>query len=119
MNGSQRIAPHALMIAIFFALFSTWVCAQSDTDTPKAVVTPRQHHDGQHDFDFEAGTWKIHLKRLLRPLTGSSTWTEFDGTTVTRQIWNGRAEIEQFETNGSAGHVEGLTLRLYNPQSHQ
>src|SRR6266581_2410872 len=76
-------------------------------------------HDGQHDFDFEAGTWKIHLKRLLHPLTGSTTWTEFEGTTVTRQIWNGRAEIEQFETTGSSSHIEGLTLRLYNPQSHQ
>jgi hypothetical protein len=76
-------------------------------------------HDGQHDFDFEAGTWKIHLKRLLHPLTGSTTWTEFDGTSVTRKLWNGRANIEQFETTSSVTHIEGLTLRLYNPESHQ
>ena len=47
--------------------------------------------DGQHDFDFELGSWKIHLKRLLHPLTGSTTWVEFDGTSVTRKVWDGRA----------------------------
>jgi hypothetical protein len=75
--------------------------------------------DGQHDFDFEVGSWKIHLKRRLHPLTGSNTWVDFDGTSVTRKLWGGRADIEEFETDGAGGHIEGLTLRTYNPQSHQ
>lgn len=76
--------------------------------------------DGQHDFDFEIGSWKIHLKRLVHPLTGSTTWVEFDGTSVTRKVWDGRAQLEQFETDSAAGgHIEGLTLRTYNPQTHQ
>ena len=78
-----------------------------------------QLHDGQHDFEFELGSWKIHLKKLLHPLTGSTTWVEFDGTSVTRKVWDGRAELEEFETNGAAGHIEGMTLRLYNPETHQ
>ncbi|MGA2889177.1 MAG: hypothetical protein ABSE51_14080 [Terracidiphilus sp.] len=89
---------------------------QTDSETAKATTAER---DGQHDFDFELGMWKIHLKRLLHPLTGSTTWIEFDGTSVTRKVWDGRAELEEFETDGAAGHIEGLTLRLYNPQSHQ
>ena len=119
MIRSYHISSRPCLVVLLLVLVSTLVCAQSGSDEPRAAVRPRPHHDGQHDFDFEAGTWKIHLKRLVHPLTGSTTWTEFDGTTVTRQIWNGRAEIEQFETTGSAGHVEGLTLRLYNPKSHQ
>jgi len=75
--------------------------------------------DGQHDFDFEIGTWKIHLSRLQDRLAGSTTWVEFDGTSVTRKVWNGRANLEEFETDSQTGHIEGLTLRLYNPQSHQ
>jgi len=64
--------------------------------------------DGQPDFDFELGTWKIHLKRLLHPLTGSKTWIEFDGTSVTRKVWDGRAQIEEFETDSSTGAHRGL-----------
>jgi hypothetical protein len=75
--------------------------------------------DGQHDFDYEIGTWKIHLKKLTHPLTGSNIWAEYEGTSVTRQMWDGRANLEEFKTDGAAGHVEGLTLRLYNPESHQ
>ena len=82
------------------------------------AASPAAEHDGQHDFDFELGSWKIHLKRRLHPLTGSNAWVEFDGTSVTRKLWDGRAQIEEFETDGAGGHIEGLTLRTYNPQTH-
>jgi hypothetical protein len=76
--------------------------------------------DGQHDFDFELGSWKIHLKKLMHPLTNSTTWVEFDGTSATRKVWDGRSQLEEFETDSpTAGHIEGLTLRLYSPQAHQ
>jgi hypothetical protein len=75
--------------------------------------------DGQHDFDFEIGTWKSHVTRLQRPLTGSTSWTEYEGTTVVSKIWNGRANIAELEADGPAGHLEVLSLRLYNPQSRQ
>ena len=75
--------------------------------------------DGQHDFDFEIGTWKTHIHRLVHPLTGSATWTDYDGTSVVRKIWQGRANSVELEVTGPSGHIEGLSLRLYNPQSHQ
>jgi hypothetical protein len=95
--------------------------AQQNADAAKSGV---QHtapeHDGQHDFDFEVGTWKIHLKRLDHRLVGSTNWVEFDGTSVTRKLWGGRADLEEFETDSpTGGHIEGLTLRLYDPQTHQ
>ncbi len=88
-------------------------------ESDKSLHHTRTERDGQHDFDFEMGTWKIHLSRLLHPLTGSTTWIEFDGTSVTRKVWDGRAYLEEFEADSPTGHIEGLTLRLYNPQSHQ
>src|SRR5579884_4215498 len=90
----------------------------SDEAKPDSRSTAAAH-DGQHDFDFELGRWKIHLKRRLHPLTGSNTWVEFDGTSATRKVWDGRAQLEQFETKGAGGQIEGLTLRTYNPQTHQ
>jgi hypothetical protein len=74
---------------------------------------------GEHDFDFEIGTWKTHLKRLLRPLTGSTTWVEYEGTTVVHKVWNGRANLVELEVTGPEGHIQALSLRLYNPESRQ
>jgi hypothetical protein len=103
-----------LLVAAGFAVYSGQSFGQAGAKPTTAVL-----RDGQHDFDFELGTWKIHLKRLEHPLTGSNSWVEFDGTSVTRKVWDGRAQIEEFETDGTAGHIEGLTLRLYNPESQQ
>lgn len=89
----------------------------------EAAGTSLQHtsteRDGQHDFDFEIGTWKTRLSRLLHPLTGSTTWVEYEGTTVVRKVWNGRANLVELVADGPAGRFEGLSLRLYNPESRQ
>jgi hypothetical protein len=76
-------------------------------------------HDGQHDFDFEIGTWETHLKRLVHPLSGSNEWAEYKGISTVRKVWDGRANLVELTADGPAGHFEGLNLRLYNPQSHQ
>lgn len=78
-----------------------------------------KERDGQHDFDFEIGTWKTQLKRLLNPLTGSTTWVEYEGTTIVRKVWNGRANLAELVVDGPSGRIEGLSLRLYNPRSRQ
>ncbi len=92
--------------------------SQTNTTQVKAESAGSQR-DGQHDFDFEIGTWKTYLKRLLNPLTGSTTWVEYNGTTVVRKVWNGRANLVELVADGPAGHFEGLSLRLYNPRSRQ
>ena len=75
--------------------------------------------DGQHDFDFEIGTWKTHLRRLQRPFSGSTTWVEYEGTSVVSKVLDGRANLVELKVDGPAGRIEGLSLRLYNPQSRQ
>ncbi len=93
--------------------------AQNSDAAKASVQHPAAEHDGQHDFDFEIGTWKIHLKRLDHRLVGSTNWVEFDGTSVTRKVWDGRSNLEEFEVDSPTGHIEGMTLRLYDPQTHQ
>jgi hypothetical protein len=87
--------------------------------TTLAFPTLAQARDGQHDFDFEIGTWKTSVKRLTKPLTGSTTWVEMNGMTVVRKVWNGRGNLVELEADGPSGHFTGLSLRLYNPQSQQ
>lgn len=82
-------------------------------------VTNAAPDDGHRDFDFEIGTWKTHLRLLRHPLTGSTTWVEYNGISVVHRIWNGRANMVELEADGPSGHIEALNLRLYNPDSHQ
>jgi hypothetical protein len=72
-----------------------------------------------HDFDFELGTWHTHLRRLVHPLTGSTTWVEYDGTSVVRPVWDGRANLVELDVSGPAGHIVGLSLRLFDPEARQ
>jgi hypothetical protein len=87
--------------------------------TAAAPAPPAVQRDGQHDFDFEIGTWRTELRRRLRPLTGSEEWVEYQGTTVVRRVWDGRANLVELTADGPAGHFEGLSLRLYNPDTRQ
>lgn len=80
-----------------------------------AAAKPR---DGAHDFDWDLGTWKTHQRRLVHPLTGSTTWVEYSGTDAVRKIWDG-ANQGVIEADGTGGHMEIFTLRLYNPDSRQ
>jgi hypothetical protein len=97
------------LLAVPFA-----VPAPARTEAPAAAT----ERDGQHDFDFIVGTWKGHLKRLDHPLTGSHTWLDYDGTLVAQPLWGGKGNIDQADLDGPGGHIEGLTLRLYNPETH-
>ena len=72
-----------------------------------------------HQFDFDIGTWKTHSTRLLKPLTGSTTWADLDSITVVRKIGNGWANLVELKGDGPAGPVQLLALRWYNPAARQ
>lgn len=76
-------------------------------------------HDGAHDFDFNIGTWHTHIKRLTKPLTGSTETIEMNGTVTVRKVWDGRAQLEEIEADSPNGHWQGMTLFLYDPHSRQ
>jgi hypothetical protein len=81
-----------------------------------AATEPR---DGQHDFDFLFGTWKVNVRRLKNPLHGSHEWYEMNGTSVVRPIWGGKANIEEVQNDGPNGRMEAIMVRFYSPESHQ
>jgi hypothetical protein len=93
------------------------VPAGAQPNSIESTVKPER--DGQRDFDWEIGVWKTDLKRRLRPLTGSNEWVEYQGTTRVRKVWDGRANLVELDVEGPAGRIEGLSLRLYNPESRQ
>lgn len=117
MSAPQYLQACFLSFSLALVLQPLEGVAQSQPGAPAA--TPQPARDGQHDFDFEIGTWKTHLRRLQRPLTGSTTWVEYEGTTVVRKVWAGRANLVELDVAGPAGRIEALSLRLYNPESRQ
>ena len=128
MRGIDKIGNFTRDAARYFllcAMIIFWQAHQSRAQSAgsEASKTTRQQPDkqrnGQNDFDFEIGTWKTRLKRLMNPLTGSNTWIEYEGTTVVRKVWDGRANLVELNVKGAAGRIEALSLRLYNPESRQ
>lgn len=75
--------------------------------------------DGKDAFDWEIGTWKTEVRRLAKPLSGSNEWLEYAGTSVVRDVLDGRANLVELRVQGPAGRIEGISLRLFNPQTGQ
>jgi hypothetical protein len=105
-------------------LFALCTVAVQPLAFPQATASPvgalsRSFRDGQHDFDFHFGIWETHIKRLVHPMSGSTTWVELNGTVTVRRIWDGRANLEEIEASNATMHFQGLTLFLYSPESHQ
>lgn len=120
MTMFKHIRSGLLAGGLVVMLHPIWGRALQNADPARAGrLGARVERDGQHDFDFEIGSWKTHLRRLLHPLTGSTTWIEYEGTSVVRKVWNGRGNLVELEADGPEGHFEGLNLRLYDPKSRQ
>ena len=116
MNSFRRIRPYLLLSLFGFLIHALPASSQA---TPATQAGSQQVHDGQHDFDFHFGTWKTHIRRLTQPLSGANTWVELNGTVTVRKVWDGRANLEEIDASNATTHLKGLTLFLYNPQSHQ
>jgi hypothetical protein len=114
MKVALRIGACLLIFAL--GVLVRTVPALSQSSVAGSGSTAR---DGQHDFDFEIGTWKTHLSRLVHPLTGSTTWVTLDGITVVRKVWDGRANLAELDVETPKGHLQVLSLRLYDPLAHQ
>ncbi|HKP71467.1 MAG TPA: hypothetical protein VJT82_00925 [Pyrinomonadaceae bacterium] len=120
MHTPKRLRTHLLAFGLVLILQPLQAFAQqSYTASRISFQTTPAGRDGQHDFDFEIGTWKTQLSRLQRPLTGSTTWLKYEGTTVVRKVLGGRAVLVELVADGTAGHYEGLALRLYDAQARQ
>jgi hypothetical protein len=122
MNTSHngRVSRVAVLLAVFVT--PALLRAQTATAPADAASASRAaERDGQHDFDPLIGSWKATLKRLEHPLSGSTSWVEFEGTQITKSLWGGRGTMDEFHVDSPSTntHIDGLTVRLYNPKSHQ
>lgn len=119
-STAQNLFRVVLVLLLPCAL--NWPSLQAFSLPIQAAATGSQKppaRDGEHDFDFNFGVWHTHIRRVLDPFSGSPDSVELNGTVTVRKIWEGRAQLEEIEADGPKNHWEGLSLFLYNPQSHQ
>ena len=72
-----------------------------------------------HAFDYQLGTWRVHVARLTNPGGAPARWTHYDGTHTVIPLLSGRANIGVLEIAGPHGPIEGLQIRLFNPQTQR
>jgi hypothetical protein len=104
-----------MLVAGLSALMLIAMSASGDASTAPASSTVA---DGQRDFDWEIGTWRTSVRVLAEPLSESADeWLDFTGTSVVRPLMDQRANVVELEIAGPAGRIDGLNLRLYEPQA--
>jgi hypothetical protein len=88
--------------------------------TAIALPSAAAPRTGAHDFDWEIGTWTTTVRIRTNPLSGEAAqWAEYSGTSVVKPLLDGRVNFVELSVTGTAGKIEGGSLRLYGPQSGQ
>lgn len=115
MDVAERVAK--LVLAAAICVTPTIIPASALTSPASAQASSR---DGQHDFDWEMGSWATNVRVLRNPLSGAPPdWAEFRGTSIVKPILGGRANSVELSVKNDKGTIEGVALRLYNPEARQ
>ena len=104
-----------ILVAGLSALLLIGTAASGDATT---AATEPAVAGGQRDFDWEIGTWRTSVRILAEPLAESADeWLRFTGTTVVSPLLDRRANVVELHVAGPSGRIDGLNLRLYEPQA--
>lgn len=110
--------PYKRILAVGIAALLLIATAASGGASPGP--TPSTVADGQRDFDWEIGTWRTAVRVLAEPLSESADeWLQFTGTSVVRPLSDRRANVVELAVSGANGRIDGLNLRLYEPQAER
>jgi hypothetical protein len=105
-----RVMLAAVLLA---AVLGSMAPARSSQDNPKPVQAPNL--TSLHDFDFRAGRWQAHHRRLKERLANDYEWVEFDGTQTFWKLLDGWANADENVFKMPGGDYRGVSLRAYDP----
>lgn len=72
---------------------------------------------GLHDFDFLAGRWKVHHRKLKQRLANSHEWLEFEGTLYSQPLMGGYANVDDDVFDVPGGAYRGVAPRSFDPKT--
>jgi hypothetical protein len=108
----------ALLFGVMALAMGALVPASAADDATQ-IASPATDLSGLHDFDFLAGEWRTHHRRLKDRLASSHEWVEFDGTLSTRLLMGGWANSGDNWFNIPGGAYRGVSLRSYDSKTGQ
>lgn len=111
-----RLKLNLIVSCFVLTLFPAFIIAQQNSNPGLKSISDQ---NGQKDFDFEIGKWNTKLKVLKNPLSGSTTWNEYEGTTNVIGVCDNRSNLAELNVKGPAGQIAGVSLRLFNPKTNQ
>ena len=89
--------------------------AQAASATPPGYTSTRT--GSVHDFDYFAGAWATHQRKLKARGVGSTEWEEFPATLCMTPYLDGAATVDELYM--PTRHAAGLTVRTFDPHRHQ
>lgn len=107
-----------LAVGTLAAIAGSIVPVGASQDPPVALKAP-VNLSGLHDFDFLAGEWRVHHRRLKERLADNHEWVEFEGTCGMRKLMDGWANVDDNVLNMPDGAYRGIGLRTYDPKTGQ
>ena len=81
------------------------------------AATATTVHSGLHDFDFLAGEWRVHHRRLKERLAGCNEWVEFWGESKAQLTMGGQGNMDDNLINLPGGAYRAVTLRAFDPKA--
>ena len=119
MNIHTKVTvPYKRIVVVCMSLLTLTATAASGVVPSISPNGANAVEDGQHSFDWEIGTWHTDVRVLAEPLSESpDEWLSFKGTSRVRPLMDGRENVVELKVQGPNGRIEGLNLRLYEPQT--
>lgn len=96
---------------------TTLVMPQLNFDSNGDLKITASPTSSQNDFNFLAGKWELHNRKLKKRLENCTDWFEFESTVEMRIILNGIGNTDTYKATIDGSPFEGVALRLFNPQT--
>jgi hypothetical protein len=94
----------------------------SDALTPRLPPAPAvftfpgaSASSSARDFDFLAGRWTVHNRKLRQRLANCQDWDEFPSTLTMAPALLGLANVEHYAAQFGGRPFEGMAVRLFDP----
>ena len=118
MNIHTKVTvPYKRIVVVCMSLLTLTATAASGIGPSISPTVRMRSRMANASFDWEIGTWHTDVRILADPLSESpDEWLSFEGTSRVRPLMNGRENVVELKVQGPNGRIEGLNLRLYEPQ---